>query len=91
MGQLFRYIDDSVAAQAETDVCHYCEQTRTIYPMTAVAGDAEYWDKGTESIDQLCADCIRVIPLFSLATRESERMITAYINHQFPKGTLSKV
>ncbi len=90
MGKLFRYIIDQVAAQAETGICHYCDQARTVYPIRAVADDADYWDKGTEQIDELCAHCIRVIPLISLATRESERWLTAHINSHYPKGTLSK-
>lgn len=90
MGKLFRYISDQVAAQAETGICHYCDQARTVYPITAVADDADFWDKGTEQIDELCADCIRVIPLISIATRESEGGLTAYINTHYPKGTLSK-
>lgn len=88
MGSLFRYIANDIAGQAESGMCPACSQHVSLFPIE-VAIDDDEWDASSDCTEELCADCIRRLPLRKFSPRNGERVVQQMINLHHPKGTLS--
>ena len=87
MGHLFKFISDEIARTAETGVCENCSLAKPLFPIHAEI-DLDEWGYGSDSTEELCADCIRRLPLRRFAWRDSERRISQIVNEHHPRGTL---
>ena len=88
MGHLFKYIADTIVANtaiADTS-CPGCQESVPVFPIEA-SPEQEEWDD-SEGVEELCAKCLRSIPLRKLETRDQEMKIQQWINQHYPKGTL---
>lgn len=88
MGSLFRYIADDVARQAESGECPSCLRETPLFPIEA-AIDEDEWSLEADCPEELCADCIRRLPLRKIAPRRCEKFVPERINAHHPKGTLN--
>jgi hypothetical protein len=87
MGTLFKYISDEVIANVEQGECPSCGKSGQLFPIDATPNQNE-WDVYGDRVEELCAECLRSIPLRKLACRPQERQLQEMINRHFPKGTL---
>ncbi len=88
MGTIFKYIADNIVNRVEPTVCPCCKKQAPVFVIDATP-EQEEWSALGDRVDELCAGCIRAIPLRKLAPREQERTLQQLINHYYPKGTLS--
>ena len=89
MGRLFKYISDElIDNHDEEGECPVCGREAKLFDMDC-APNADEWDVNEDRVDEMCADCIRRIPLRKLSPREPERLAQQIINQKYPKGSLS--
>lgn len=87
MGALFKYVSDEIIDAVETGSCPACNKSTRVFPIDATPGQEE-WNLDGDRVEELCAACLRSIPLRKLAYRPQERKLQELINRFCPKGTL---